>query len=321
MPLVRGLALLFAFVAVAAAPAAATPAPALHLDVFIHTDIRLTGVVWTGAQFLYVANTTNAIFAGDAKGGSPRPFAALPSMTEEMRCVVSPGGHGFPAHWIYCHLPDNRIFRVSPDGRTIRLFASLPTRATSDGMLAFDTVGRFGYRLVAATGRSGDPSLAGGVVYTIGPRSAVHRVGRYAGPGGADEVVIAPAGFGSVAGMALLTVDPGANSGTIVAVGPRGRTRTIARLPDGPNPIAVIARHGRRAAAAAGVYVADTTSGNVYFASAAQLNRYTGDVLVGTELGARFFVIRPHGRDYDALELGTDLPPASYNLEGAVYVP
>jgi hypothetical protein len=188
-------------------------------------------------------------------------------------------------------------------------------------MLTFDTVGRFGYRLVAATGRSGDPSLAGGVVYTIGPRGAVHRVGRYAGPGGADQVAIAPAGFGSVAGMALLTVDPGASGGTVVAIGPRGRTRTIARLPVGPNPIAVIARGGRRAAAAAGLYVADTTTRNVYFASAAQLHRYIGDVLVGTELAARFFVIRPHGRDYEVLELGTDLPPASYNLEGAAYVP
>ena len=167
-------------------------------------------------------------------------------------------------------------------------------------MLAFDTVGRFGYRLVAATGRSGDPSLAGGVVYTIGPRGAVHRVGRYAGPGGADQVAIAPAGFGSVAGMALLTVDPGANGGTVVAIGPRGRTRTIARLPVGPNPIAVIARGGRRTAAAAGLYVADTSTRNVYFASAAQLHRYIGDVLIGTELAARFFVIRPHGRDYDA---------------------
>ena len=316
----RRLARLLALVALAAAPAAAAPPPPLHFDVFVRTGIPLTGVVWTGAQFLYIENTTNAIFAGDAKGGTLRPFAALPNMTEETRCVVSPGGHGFPARQIYCHVPDNRIFRLSPDGRTIRLFASLPTTTTSDGMLAFDTVGRFGYRLIAATGRSGE-STQGGVVYTVGPRGGVHRVGRYAGPGGADQVVVAPARFGRVGGMALLTVDAGASGGTVVAVGPRGRTHTIARLPDGPNPIAVISRRSGPSAAAAGLYVADTNTRNVYFASAAQLRRYTGDVLVGTELGARFFVIRPHGRNYEALELGTDLPPASYNLEGAAYVP
>ena len=69
------------------------------------------------------------------------------------------------------------------------------------------------------------------------------------------------------------------------------------------------------------MYVADATTRNVYFASAAQLHRYIGDVLVATELAARFFVSRPHGRRYDVLELGTDLPAGSYNLEGAAYVP
>lgn len=303
------------------AAAAAAAAPTLHFAVFARTDIRLTGVVWTGAQFLYIENTTNAIFTGDASGGPLRPFAALPSMSEETRCVVSPGGHGFPAGQIYCHLPDNRIFRVSGDGRTVRLFASLPTRATSDGMLAFDTVGRFGYGLIAATGRSGHPNAAGGVVYTIGPDGGVHRVGGYPGPGGADEVVVAPAGFGLVAGQALLTVDRGASGGTVVAIGPHGRTHTIARLPDGPNPIAAVAHGGASSAAAGGFYVADTNTRNAYFASAALLRRYAGDVLVGTELGARFFVIRPRGGSYQALELETDLPPASYNLEGATYVP
>ena len=82
----------------------------------------------------------------------------------------------------------------------------------------------------------------------------------------------------------------------------------------------MVARGSAPSAAAAGLYVADTNTRNVYFASAAQLRRYAGDVLVGTQLGARIFVIRPRGRGYEALELETDLPPASYNLEGATYV-
>jgi hypothetical protein len=315
------LARLVALAAVAAAPAAAAPSQALHFDVFARTGIRLVGIVWAPPQFLYIENTTNAIFAGDARGGPLRPFAALPRIVEETRCAVSPGRHGFPAGWIYCHVPDNRIFRISRDGKTVQRLASLPTTATSDGMLAFDNVGRFGYRLVAATGRSGDPKETGGVVYTIGPRGDVSRIGRYPGPGGADGMVVAPAGFGTVAGHALLTVDPGSDRGTVVAVGPRGRTRTIARLPDGPNPIAVIAPHRRTSAAASGFYVADTNTRNVYFASAAQLAPYIGGVLVGTELAARFFVIRPHGAGYDAVELQSDLPQASYNLEAATYVP
>ena len=106
-----------------------------------------------------------------------------------------------------------------------------------------------------------------------------------------------------------------------MAVGPHGRTRTIARLPDGPNPIAVIPRGRASSAAASGFYVADTNTTNVYLASAAPLRRYAGDVLVGTETGARFFIIRPRGTAYDTFELLSDLPPASYNLEAATYVP
>jgi sugar lactone lactonase YvrE len=318
----RRLLVLAGLAALAAGAAlAASPAPTLHVQVFNDTGIKLTGIVWTGKRFLYVENTTNALFAGDAKGGPLEPFAQLPKLVEETRCAVSPGGHGFPAGQIYCHVPDNRIFRISPDGKTVRLFASLPTTETSDGMLAFDTVGGFGYRLVASTGRSGSASATGGTLYTIDPAGTVQEVGSYAGPGGADGLAIAPAGFGSIAGWALLTVDAG-SAGTVVAVDPHGQTRTIARLPDGPNPIAVVQSGGGAApAAAAGLYVADTATQKVYFVSASQLAAYAGDVVVGTEIKARFWYIRPRGRGFLTRELKTDLPAGTYNLEGAEYVP
>jgi hypothetical protein len=307
--------------ALATSSAAAAPSPTLHFRAFAHTGIRLTGVVWTGKRFLYVENTTNAIFAGGAKGGPLRPFAKLPKLVEETRCVVSPGGHGFSAGEIYCHIPDNRIFRISADGTAVRLFASLPTRRTSDGMLAIDTVGRFGYRLVAATGRSGNPTPSGGVVFTIDSAGHVRRVGAYPGPGGADEVAIAPPSFGPQAGWALLTVDPGPTGGAVVALSPLGRMRTIAHLPDGPNPMAVIRRPGAvRGPAAPGLYVADTNTRNVYLASAEELARYAGSVIVGSELQARFWIITARGPRFVTRELKTDLPPAKYNLEGADYV-
>lgn len=82
----------------------------------------------------------------------------------------------------------------------------------------------------------------------------------------------------------------------------------------------MIAR-GRRSGAAPGFYVADTNTKNVYFAPAAQLARYVGSVLIGTELGARFFAITHNGVGYQTRELRTNLPNANYNLEGATYVP
>jgi hypothetical protein len=306
--------------ALAVVPAAVAARPTVHFEVFARTGIRLTDVVWTGRRFLYVENTTNAISAAGSAGTPVRPFASLPHMSEETRCAVSPGGHGFPAHVIYCHTPDNKIYLVSPDGKRASIFAMLPNRAQSDGALAFDTVGRFGYRLLAATGRSGNSKPAGGTVYTIGARGRVERVGGYPGPGGSDEIAIAPRHFGLAAGWALLGPDPGAHSGTIVAVSPRGRTLTLATLPTGPNPIAVIAAGGN-ADTRAGLYVADTNTRNVYFARAAQLAAYRGDVIVGSELGARFWILAPHGGRFQLHELRNDLPAARYNLEAAAYVP
>ena len=245
----RHLLVLSVLPAALAAPSAAAPErPALHFKVFARTGIRLTDVVWTGSRFLYVENTTNAVSAAGPAGTPVRKFASLPKMSEETRCVVSPGGHSFPAHRIYCHTPDNKIYRLSRNGKRVSVLATLPNRSQSDGALAFDTVGRFGYRLVAATGRSGHSKPAGGAVYTIGATGHVRFVGNYAGPGGSDEIAIAPRGFGAVAGWALLGPDPGASNAAIVAINPSGGTRTLAKLPTDPNPIAVIAS-GRRSAA------------------------------------------------------------------------
>jgi hypothetical protein len=301
----------------ASVTAAAAP---VHVGVFNATGIRLSGVVWTGRQFLYVENTTNRLFSGDAKGGPLTPFAKLPKLVEETRCLVAPGGHGFVAGDIYCNIPDNRIYRISADGKTVKLFASLPTRETSDGMLALDTVGRFGFGLVAATGRSGTADSTGGEVFAISAAGRVTKIGDYPGPGGADGVAIAPAGFGSIAGWAVLTVDPGANAGTVVAVSPSGATRTIASLPDGPNPIVILPKHAS-GAAGAGVYLSDTGTHDVYFISAKQLTPYAGALLVGGELSARLWAISPRGGGFAVREIPTDLPSGSYNLEGATVVP
>ena len=316
------LLVLAGLLAAAAVPAGAQAPPVLHVRVFNQTGIKLTGVLWTGARFLYVENTTNAIFSGSAAGGALEPFAKLPEVTEETRCAVAPARSGFPAGDLFCHVPDNRVFRISADGKTVSVFATLPVTDASDGMLAFDTVGRFGRRLVAATGRSGSVSANGGTVFTIDAAGTVRRVGDYAGPGGADGLAIAPARFGSLAGAALLTVDPGPDQGTVVAMDAAGATRTIAHLPDGPNPIVAVRPPGKaRQAAKAGLYLSDTNTKNVYFVPAAELAPYAGDVVVGTEIQAGLWVIRPRGAGFVTRRLRTDLPAGKYNLEAADYVP
>jgi hypothetical protein len=205
------------------------------------------------------------------------------------------------------------------------VFASLPAPypPAADGALAFDSVGRFGYRLLAATGRSGGLKPAGGVVYAIDPSGHVQQVGSYAGPGGADELVIAPRRFGSVAGDALLPVDAGESGGAVVAMDPSGRMRPIATLPLGLNPIAPIPKlpsttGGTRAFP--GLYVNDDKTGYTYIAPAASLARYAGDVIVGTESPrALFWILKPRGKGFAKLPLRDNLP-AGTSLEQAIFV-
>jgi hypothetical protein len=277
-------------------------------------------VLWTGREFLYVENTTNKVWAAPASGLPLRPFASMPQQTEETRCRLSPGTHGWPKSIIYCHAPSSTIYRIDPAGSSVAVFATVPERAVSDGALAFDTSGGFGFRLLAATGRSGGGQAGGGAVYAISAAGTVSRLGAYHGPGGADEALVAPLRFGSAGSSLLLAVDAGP-SGRLVAFDSRGRSRTIATLPDGPNPLVTIERSGAaRAAAPAGLYVTDTASRNVYLAPAADLAGYRGAVVVGSELQGRFWAVRPRGRGFDLISLRTTLRGKHYNLEGAAYL-
>jgi len=319
---VRSAALALALVALAAAGTAGAAPPAqLQVRAYADTGLKLTDVLWTGTRFLYVENTTNTVWAAGPSGVAPQQFASMPNEVEETRCRLSPGTHGWPAGLIFCHAPDNTIYRLSSDGASVTVFAKLPETATSDGALAFDTVGRFGYGLVAATGRSGNATPAGGTVYVLDPAGNVKTVATYPGPGGADEVAIAPASFGSEAGAAVLTVDAGGTTGYVTAVDAQGHVRTIARLPDGPNPIVAVAPTTRtKGLVPAGLYVTDTASHKVFFVSAAQLAPDAGDLVVGTEIKGQLWVVRPRGAGFQTRQLPTDLPAVAYNLEGATYL-
>jgi hypothetical protein len=299
----------------------ATAAPNIQFRVYADTGIRLTDVVWTGSGFLYVENTTNAVFSAGPSGAPLTQFASMPKVVEETRCRLSPGAHGFPAGEIYCHAPDNVIYRISQDGSSVSVFARLPDSAVADGALAFDTVGKFGFSLIAGTGRSGGTKPSGGTVYAIRSSGAVRKIGSYKGPGGADEVAVTPAGFGSAGGKLVLAVDAG-KTGTLVTMDARGRTQRIASLPDGPNPIAVVKAPPRhpRTTPPPGLYVTDTASHDVFFTPAAQLRPYIGDLVVGSELKGFFWIVRPRGQGYQTLRIPATLPGSGFNLEGATYI-
>src|ERR1019366_8623828 len=119
--------------------------PTVHFTVFARTGVRLTAVAWTGQGFLYVENTTNRILTAPPAGMPYRLFTQLPRQVEETRCLPALGGHGFIARDVYCHSPDNKIYRISADGKTVNQTAFLAHVVRSDGALTFDSVGTFGY--------------------------------------------------------------------------------------------------------------------------------------------------------------------------------
>ena len=169
----------------AAAPDPASVSQTLRFRVVAKTTQKLDSVVWTGQQFLYVQNTANTVWAAPPAGRPLHRFATMPRLVEETRCVLSVGRHGFASGAIFCHSPDNKIYEISADGSRETVFATLPAHypPAADGALAFDTVGRFGYRLLAATGRSGGTKPAGGQVDAVDSHGRVQRVGATPGRG------------------------------------------------------------------------------------------------------------------------------------------
>jgi hypothetical protein len=319
------LTLASAFVLAAASGAAPAPSP-LHFTTFAVTDLPLGDVVWTGSRFLYNAENLGKLETSDAAGHDFKPFASFDQGGEEMRCVPAPTAPRYWPQGIYCHTPDNRIVRFAPDGSAMTAIAQLPSTGNSDGAIAFDTVGRFGYALVAATGGS---ASTGGQLFAIRTSGKFSPVGSYAGPGGAENVVIAPARFGSAGGWALIAVDQDGGIGRLLAMDAHGNVKTVGgKLPYGINPIALVEGPAVKRAGglpAAGLYLADTNSKTVWFTPASGFAEYAGGVVVGTEKPAdnvtRLYLVRPRGGGFQILVLAHDLPSQSWNFESAAYVP
>jgi hypothetical protein len=320
----RGIGILAAAAAVlvvASGAGAKSPPGPIPFQLFVTTDLPLGGIAWTGREWLYTSENEGRFETSDALGRTVAPLVKIDQGGEEVRCDVALGRDGFTAGAVYCHLPDDRIIRLERDG-SFSALATLPHSVASDGSMAFDRGGLFGGGLVAATGGS---ASNGGAVYVVHGDGRVDSVGPYPGPGGSDNLTIAPARFGGVSRWALLAIDHDAPSGRVLAVSPQGVVRVLAeRLEDGINPIAVISASPRTRAAGlprAGLYVADTFRKSVYLAPAAGLREHVGQVVVGTEKTGHFWWIRPHGSGYQTRPLRTTLPPGDWNLESAVYVP
>ena len=218
------------------------------------------------------------------------------------------------------------IYRVAADG-TASVFATLTENDKQDGVLAFDRGGLYGWAMLVTTG---GPAGDGGTVLAIGPDATQRRIGQFPGPGGADNLELAPPRFGQASNQLLIAVDhePGGGqpgSGRLWAMAPDGTLRSLARFAEGLNPIITIGPgDAPRGAARAGLYISDSATKNVYFLPASVLtSRYPGTVLVGSEKTAHFWLVRAgNNGTFAQLRLRGSLERTSptWNLEGGDWV-
>jgi hypothetical protein len=313
-----------AALALIGAGGASAGAPYMRVSIFAHLGRNADGVVWTGRQFLYVINTQNTVYAAPPAGMPLTLFVSMKLLVEETRCILSPGSHGFPAGVIFCHAPDNEIYEINATGTQSTVFATLPARypPSADGAFVFDDLGHFGYRLIAATGRSGAARPSGGAVYTIDASGHVQELAGYHGPGGADEAMIAPPNFGPLAGDLLLTVDAGASGGHLLAMSPNGTSRSLASFPgDGPNPILQIPSDvSPSGTPAPGIYISDDLTQDIYLVPASELAPFAGDLFVATEAEGHFFIVEPDGNGVRLIAVGNTLRHSNHGIEQAIYV-
>ena len=200
------------------------------------------------------------------------------------------------AYWpdgIYCHLPDNRIFRIARDGSSMVLFAQLPAAALRrrprlrlDGQVRVRAP--CGDRRVGVERRRRLRDPPGR------PRPARRRL---PGPRRRRRDRDGTEGVRHGLRPLLLSIDQDSVTGRVLAIDRKGSTQVVASgLGNGDNPIAAIPPAPKYPAGrltAAGLYVPNTNTMDVYFARRGAAAPYAGQVLVGTELQGNFWLIRP----------------------------
>jgi len=165
------------------------------------------------------------------RGGHLRPFApgySAPSGLEAYIALSSgqrAGGCRWPAGDVYALRLDHGhgVTVVDPRGR-VRKFAAIPTNGLLDG-ITFDTVGRFGHRLLVTSTAGSPTSAKRTTLYAVGCDGHVQTLTRQ-GPRVEGGMVVAPPGFGRFGGDLLVPDEVG---GDLYAFAPNGRASPVVR--------------------------------------------------------------------------------------------
>jgi hypothetical protein len=163
-------------------------------------------------------------------GGRPEPFARgsdgyATEVGPEPYIALS-RGQAVPGAG--CRFPPESVYAIEPQGRpgVIAVARAGTARRVVDlqgaglpGGIAFDTIGRFGHRLLVTATKAGVTT-----VFAIDCRGHARTITATA-PAVEGGIVVAPAGFGRFAGDLIA---PDERSGRILAIAPGGRATLVA---------------------------------------------------------------------------------------------
>jgi len=276
----------------------------------------LTGMTWDGKEFIASYGINNVPLVNvSLDGQTVTPFAPKFVGKDECYAAVSLGKAGFPAGYLYVNF-DPSIYQIDPTGSTVTLF-STPPGSSRIAYVAFDTVGTWGYALLALDDN--------GLLWSIrsdGTAKVLANFSSFAGPlssqrGGLkpEGIAVAPQSFGALAGYLFITLE---GAGKILAISPNDTSKvTVVSMP-GEQPERVI-----QIPAASDLYVAEFDTGARVRIPAANFSNYVGSLLVITEgevepFGS-FNVLQPAGNNFTLTRIGAVTGKPHY--EGASFVP
>jgi hypothetical protein len=279
-------------------------------SVFI--DKGLTGLTWDGKEFIGTYGTANVPLINiSLDGHTVTPFAPSFAGKDEVYVAIADGKAGFPSGDLYVS-SDLNIYVIDPNGSNIRVFSS-PPGAGRISYVAFDTVGSWGYSLLALDDN--------GLLWSIDSDGAAKVVDNFSnfGTGSSlkpEGIAVAPQSFGALGGYLFITLE---GAERILAVPPNNSSKVMSLYHfRNEEPERVIQIRPQ-----SDLYVAEFDSGDIVRIPAANFSNYIGSLLVITEgenePNGTLNVLQPSGSNVTLTRI--ELVPGAPHFEAATWVP
>jgi hypothetical protein len=275
-------------------------------------DQELTGLTWDGKEFIGTYGTTNVPLINiSLDGRRVTPFATSFIGKDEVYVAVGDGKAGFPSGYFYVS-SDLDIYVIDPNGSNLKVFSS-PPGASRISYVTFDTVGSWGYSMLALDDN--------GLLWSIASNGTARVLDNFSNFGTGpllkpEGIAVASQSFGSLAGYLFITLE---GAERIVAIPPGNSSKVMTLYhftKEEPERIIQIQPQSD-------LYAAEFDSGTMLRVPAANFTNYIGSLLVITEgenePNGTLNVLRQSGNNVTVTRIGS--VTGAPHFEGVSWVP